>query len=359
MDRRSFLKGSLVGAGWVVGINTLGDSAAGAETPIQAATHQEKECIGTTKETQFGALSSFCLNSDGNLLCCDAKASQIKVITPVGKVLDTWKMPFAVWRIRRADDGSVYVGGTGVLARLDSKGKIIKKVASDGSNFPKAKVSGIAVTNDYVFASLGSGWSLRSKAVIVRFDRNLGKPKTIAQDLRGCCQRLDLAAKDDAVYVAENARFRVVRYDAEGKVLSSWGEKSRTSVEGFGACCNPMNIIFGPGGELYTAESGLGRVKRYSPDGKFLGLVGQIGVLRFTRAGRTASSCSNITVAVTKDAKRVFVQDVSRNIIRVLLKEGVPVEGAKAAGATTAENRGPGVSPSHRAPGPRRRPTAR
>lgn len=122
--------------------------AAGADTPAQTATHQEKESIGTTKETQFGALSSFCLNSQGNLLCCDAKASRIKVITPVGKVLDTWKMPFAPWRICCAGDGAVYVGGMGVLARLDSKGKILKKVTSDGSNFPKAKLSGIAVTDD-------------------------------------------------------------------------------------------------------------------------------------------------------------------------------------------------------------------
>lgn len=331
--------------------------AAGADSPTQTATHQEKESIGTTKETQFGALSSFCLNSQSNLLCCDAKAVEIKVITPVGKVLDTWKMPFAPWRIRRAGDGSIYVGGTGVLAKLDSKGKIIKKVTSDGSNFPKAKISGIAVTDDYVFASLGNGWSLRSKAVIVRFDHDLGKSKTIAQNLRGCCQRLDLAAKDGVIYVAENSRFRVVRYDAEGKVLSSWGARSRTSMEGFGSCCNPMNIIFGPGGELYTAESGLGRVKRYSPDGKFLGLVGQVGVQRFTRAGRTAASCSNITIAVTKDGNRVFVQDVGKNIIRVLVKKGVPVEGAKAADATNETNRGPGATPPRM--GPRRRPIRR
>ena len=331
--------------------------AAGAEDSARTATHQEKESIGTTKEMRFGSLISFCLNSEGNLLCCDAKASEIKVITPVGKVLDTWKLPFGPWRIRRAGDGAVYIGGTGILARLDDKGKITKQVASDGSNFPKARVSGIAVTKDYVFATLGSGRSLRSKGDIVRFDRDLGNPKTIVRDLRGCCQRLDLAAKDGVLYVAENARFRVVRYDADGKVLSKWGSKSRTSVEGFGACCNPMNIIFGPGGELYTAESGLGRVKRYSADGKFLSLVGQIGVQRFTRAGRTAASCSNITVAVSKDAKRVFVQDVGKNIIRMLLKKGEPVEGAKAAGATTDSNRGPGATPPHRPP--RRRPIRR
>lgn len=334
-------------------------AAAGAENSAQTATHQEKESIGTTEETQFGKLTSFCLNSEGNLLCCDAKRNEVKVITPVGKVLDTWKLPFAPWRIRCAGDGAVYVGGTGVLARLDDKGKVTTKVTSDGSNFPKAKVSGIAVTDDYVFASLGSSWSLRSKAVIVRFDRDLGNPKTIARDLRGCCQRLDLAAKDGVLYVAENSRFRVVRYDAKGKVLSKWGKKSRTSLEGFGACCNPMNIVFGPNGELYTAESGPGRVKRYSPDGKFLGLVGQIGVLRFTRAGGVAASCSNITVAVTKDANRVYVQDVSRNIIRVLLKKGKPVEGAKAADATTDKNRGPGVPRPHKGRGPRTRPQPR
>ncbi|MBL7132661.1 MAG: hypothetical protein ISS78_01055 [Phycisphaerae bacterium] len=52
--------------------------AAEAESSAQTATHQEKESIGTTKETQFGALSSFCLNSEGKLLCCDAKATEIR-----------------------------------------------------------------------------------------------------------------------------------------------------------------------------------------------------------------------------------------------------------------------------------------
>ena len=56
-----------------------------------------------------------------------------------------------------------------------------------------------------------------------------------------------------------------------------------------------------------------------------------------------------------KDAKRVFVQDVSRNIIRVLLKKGEPVEGAKAVDATTDSNRGPGATPPRSPRNPRRR----
>jgi hypothetical protein len=74
---------------------------------------------------------------------------------------------------------------------------------------------------------------------------------------------------------------------------------------------------------LYTAESGLGRVKRYTPDGDYLGLVAYVGVERFTSAGRMAASCSNIAIAVTPDGCRVYVMDYKNNLIRVLQKKKV------------------------------------
>ena len=43
----------------------------------------------------------------------------------------------------------------------------------------------------------------------------------------------------------------------------------------------------------------------------------------FQRAGRLAASCSNIAVGATTDGNRVFVQDVSNNIIRVLERKRV------------------------------------
>ena len=82
-----------------------------------------------------------------------------------------------------------------------------------------------------------------------------------------------------------------------------------------------MNLCFDSQGVIYTAESGLGRVKRYSTDGKFLGLLGYTGVERFTRAGSLAASCSNIAIAVTSDGKRVYVMDYKANLIRVLQKK--------------------------------------
>ena len=294
-------------------------TAAGAEDV--SPTHEEVDPIGGTDELSFQALESFCLDGDDNLLACDRKAGQVLKISPAGKLQKRWEMPFPPIRIKWAGEGEVYVGGPAVLARVNGDGEVAASIRSDNEVIPRARVSGIATTKAHVFASFGSGWSLRSRDSIVRLNRDLTEPALIAEGLRGCCQRLDLAAKDDVLYAAENARYRVLRMDKSGETLSKWGERSRTDVAGFGSCCNPMNIAFGPGGQLYTAESGLGRVKRYSPDGEFLGLVGEVGVQRFRRAGRMAASCSNITVAVSSDGTDVYVQDVKENLIRVLKKK--------------------------------------
>ena len=279
-------------------------------------THKEIEPIGAG----FENLSTFCMDEDGNVLACDAKANQIIKLTPAGKTLATWKLEFAPWAVHACPDGTIYSAGPGTVAKLDKTGKVLKTTTSDGGNFPGGRPSGITATENDVFMCMGSGWSLRSRSSIARFDRDLNQPVTIAEDLRGCCQRLDIVAKDDLLYVAENTRYRVLRCDRQGKILSKWGNRDRKNIEGFGSCCNPMNLCFGPEGQLYTAESGLGRIKRYSPDGKFLDLVGYAGVERFNRAGRLAASCSNITIAVNKDASRIYVLDFKENIIRVLAR---------------------------------------
>ena len=81
--------------------------------------------------------------------------------------------------------------------------------------------------------------------------------------------------------IAENSRHRVNRFDLDGKPLGKWGKRDRTGIEGFAACCNPVNIDIGPGNVLYTAESGIGRIKTYTPGGKFLGVVGYVDTTVF------------------------------------------------------------------------------
>jgi hypothetical protein len=288
---------------------------------MQSTTHEEVGSIGSTQDDRFENLVTFCMNGQGDLLACDAAAQEVRKLDPAGETLARWKLDFAPLAVHACPDGTSYVAGQGVIAKLDPAGAVGQTARAPDLGFPNGKPSGITATDKEVFLCVGVGWSLRSRSSVVRFDRDLRTATTILEGLAGCCQRLDIVASSGELYIAENARYRVVHCDREGTILARWGQQDRLSVEGFGSCCNPMNLCFGPDGALYTAESGLGRVKRYTPDGKFLGLVGSVGVDRFSRAGRFAASCSNIAIAVNKDASRVYVLDFKNNLIRILARK--------------------------------------
>jgi len=295
------------------------------DVDAELATHVELKPL----PVKFGALKSLRLAADGNLLAVDAKKGVILVVSPRGRVIRMIDPGFGVEVIDLAPSGELFCGGQGILATIGANGKVVKKVSLPeykdtgararrrGGSHPPG-VSGLAVSDKFVFVTCGSGWSVSAKAGLYRYTRDLQDPQLLAQGLRGCCQHCDIAYRDGTLFLAENSAFRVVLYDDKGKVLKKWGSKSRYDVKLFGGCCNPMNIAFDAKGVLYTGESGLGRVKRYSRDGRFLGLVGYLDVERFTRGGRLASSCCYIPITVTPDGKRVYVTDVKNNIIRVL-----------------------------------------
>ena len=112
---------------------------------------------------------------------------------------------------------------------------------------------------------------------------------------------------DDAV-VAENSRYRVVRYRPDGKKLASFGKSSRDGGgEGFNGCCNPMNTR-AVGDDLYVSESN-GLVKLFSQDGKYKGIVG---------LAKVKPGCKSSIVDVSPDRNRVYYIDVENSAICVL-----------------------------------------
>ncbi len=171
----------------------------------------------------------------------------------------------------------------------------------------KKRVSGIAVTATDVFvacpAALGFGYD------IWRLNQDLQDPVKIVQKLRGCCGQMDIQARGEDLCVAENSMHRVCRYDREGKLVKAWGEREGISQRGFEGCCNPMNLRIASNGEVYTSESSIGRIRRFSPDGAYLGLVGQAKLI---------SGCKHVAIGVTADTKRVYLLDVTKGEIVVL-----------------------------------------
>jgi len=174
----------------------------------------------------------------------------------------------------------------------------------------KRKINAIAVTERDVFvctpAVEGYGYE------VYRTDHQFANPKKIVEGLRGCCGQMDIQARGEEIFVAENARDRVVRYDRDGKQLSAWGKSDRTRIEGFGSCCNPMNVRLGAAGVVYTSEASLGRIKRYTPDGEFLGLVA---------VSEIVPGCKHVAIGLNEDGSRVYMLDITRSQIVMLKKQ--------------------------------------
>jgi hypothetical protein len=168
----------------------------------------------------------------------------------------------------------------------------------------KLKVASISETDGQVYlactSAVGYGFN------VWQMDDKFENGKVIVSELRGCCGQMDVQAGKAGIFVAENARHRVCCYDGKGEMTTSWGEQSRAGIDGFGSCCNPMNVAFGPDGSIYTAESEIGRVKRFSPSGELIDLVGKVDIV---------PGCKKVAIAVDKTGDNVFMLDVSRNHI--------------------------------------------
>lgn len=132
----------------------------------------------------------------------------------------------------------------------------------------------------------------------------------IVNGLRGCCGQMDVQVCENGLFVAENSRHRVVRFDTKGEELTQWGKQDRKGIEGFTSCCNPMNVCFNGKGEVFTAESSTGRIKRYNAEGKLLSYIGDV---------KLVPGCKNVSIAVADD-NTVYMLDITRNHI-VVMKE--------------------------------------
>jgi hypothetical protein len=172
----------------------------------------------------------------------------------------------------------------------------------------KSTITGIAVSKDDVFVACPM---IKSYGFAVwRVNRDFAEPKQIIDGLRGCCGQMDVQAHNGEVWIPHNAMHKVERYDRDGKKLFSFGKTDRAKADGFGGCCEPKNLRFGPKDEIYASESGPPvAIKRFTPEGKFLGVV---GVPVYT------TGCVRVTVEVSRDGRQVFILSPGENAIHVL-----------------------------------------
>jgi hypothetical protein len=169
-------------------------------------------------------------------------------------------------------------------------------------------VTALGVTDQDVFFSVmgaeGHGYE------VWRTNHDFREPKKVVTHLSGCCGQLDIQARGDRLFVAENGKFEVSVRDRDGKRLSGFGRRDRSGVDGFGSCCNPMNLRCCSNGDILAAESSIGNIKRFDKNGDFAGLVGK---------AKIGIGCKHVALAFDESRDRYYMMNVDKAHIAVLV----------------------------------------
>ena len=210
----------------------------------------------------------------------------------------------------------------------------IKNFGNNGANpetlvRDRLFVTGLAATDKDVFISVRS---LEGRGFDVwRTNHDFQEGKNVVKKVSGCCRQLDIQAQNDHLLIAENGKFEVSIRDRDGKPLTGFGKRDRSAVDGFGSCCNPMNIRCCSNGDILAAESSIGNIKRFNAKGEFVGLVGK---------ARVGVGCKHVALAFDESRNRYYMMHEDNSHIAVLIPRNevpAPTEEVKAASAARAE----------------------
>lgn len=141
-------------------------------------------------------------------------------------------------------------------------------------------------------------------------------------------------APDGLLRVANPGTHRVEAYTFDGDYEQplAWG-KASLQIDGFCGCCNPAHFALLPDGRFVTAEKGIPRVKVYSAQGQFVGVV--VGPETLAPTGtiteETREEHRLPVVAVACDSRgRVLVLDSAARRVRIFeLRQDIPKGEAK------------------------------
>ena len=123
---------------------------------------------------------------------------------------------------------------------------------------------------------------------------------------------------DGTLYVADTLNHRIQRFSPEGQILTTWGGFGdfQTSAADDGKFNEPWGIDVGPNGNVFVADTWNHRVQWFSPDGAFLGSLGQEGL-----GDEPYSFWGPRDVAVDNEG-RIYVVDTGNKRVKVFDSEG-------------------------------------
>jgi hypothetical protein len=204
-------------------------------------------------------------------------------------------------------DGAVYVGLRDHVRVFDAAGE---QKASWDSRGERAFLTGIAVADEDVFVADSGNRVVLHYKISGQFEKEIGSFNLPSP-------HLDVTVGEQGLLWVNNpGKLRLEGYTFRGDLERTWGEHS-SKIQDFCGCCNPTSVALLPDGRFVTSEKGIARVKTYSSDGKFEGVVA--GVELFTR------KTEGLDLAVDSQS-RILVLDPVAKAVRIFAPK--PKDGA-------------------------------
>jgi len=230
-----------------------------------------RELTDSAIDTGLKTPRAITVGSDGRMHVAGDRA--VRTFGSDGRLLSQLDLDAGPMGLAVDVDGTFYVA-------LRNHVSVFPSGKAPGRNWPgageKALFTSIAVAeNDVFVADMGS-------RLVLRYDKS-GKllrriggrdPDRGMEGLVAPSPYFDLAvAPGRLLRVVNPGKVRLETYGFDGALTAQWPSRSSMRIQDFCGCCNPVSFAMLPDGRIVTGEKGLRRVKIYTEDGGFLGVV--------------------------------------------------------------------------------------
>ena len=261
-------------------------------------------------EPQLTSLTAVSIDNDDNIYIAGGDA--VVVTNRTGEERRRIDLTATPTCLDVAPNGRVVVGYRSKIISYDTAGKRLHAF----SDIPHgAVISSVATGNGFVFAA-----DARHR-VILKFHAG-GNLITTLDGRQGDEEgphflvpnpHFDVAVSGPySMWVTNPGRHQIEQFDFAGNLRASWRRESMR-LEDFCGCCNPTDIAVLSDGTLVTSEKGIVRVKVYTADGDFQGVV----------AGPDAFDPETVGLVLAVDsADRIYVLDPKQKAVRIFEYDG-------------------------------------
>ena len=263
---------------------------------------KEKYCKVTSSsiEIPFETAKALAVDKEDNIYVSGDK--NILILSKEGKTITQFATDITATALAIGDDKTIYAAFESHIATYSATGKLVKEWPAFEK---KSYITSLALNGDTIYAADAEEEMVHKYKTDGKLIQSIGsKDKSKVDSFVLPSYFFDVAiAPDNTLWVANTGKHKLINFNADGNLRSAWGEAS-AAVEDFCGCCNPSHFAIMKDGSFITAEKGIVRVKKYDPNGKFIGAIAGPEHFRESSTGLEIAVNSNSDILVLEPAVR-------------------------------------------------------